>query len=295
MGLRSVKGDNFTKYLKLWSKKIGELNKETRLERRLVKKMKFSSLGSGSSGNSSYIEMGNKKFLIDAGFSGKKIVEKLNNIEKRIEDVMGIFVTHEHSDHIQGLGVISRKYDIPIYLHEVTYNVIKDRIGKIEKKNLNFIRDEKTVIDNCVINNFEVMHDAEKCLGYTFEYEGKKLSYASDVGCVNNIIKENLKNSDVIVLESNYDYNMLMTGPYHWELKNRVKGRNGHLSNAEASKLIGQVLSEKLKKVYLMHISKDNNTPELAYNSLYQILERENKSHLEIEIINEEGTEIYKI
>ena len=111
--------------------------------------MKFSSLGSGSSGNSSYIEMGNKKFLIDAGFSGKKIVEKLNNIEKRIEDVMGIFVTHEHSDHIQGLGVVSRKYDIPIYLHEVTYNVIKDRIGKIEKKNLNFIRDEKIIVISC--------------------------------------------------------------------------------------------------------------------------------------------------
>ena len=106
---------------------------------------------------------------------------------------------------------------------------------------------------------------------------------------------KNLKNSDVIVLESNYDYNMLMTGPYHWELKNRVKGRNGHLSNAEASKLIAQVLNEKLKKIYLMHISKDNNTPELAYNSLYEILERENKSHLEIEIIDEEGTGIYKI
>ena len=245
--------------------------------------MKFSSLGSGSSGNSSYIEMGNKKFLIDAGFSGKKIVEKLNNIGKRIEDIKGIFVTHEHSDHIQGLGVVSRKYDIPIYLHEITYNVIKDKIGKIDKKNLNFIRDDKIKID------------AKKCLGYTFEYEGKKLSYASDVGCVNNIIKENLKNSDVIVLESNYDYNMLMEGPYHWELKNRVKGRNGHLSNAEASKLIAQVLNEKLKKIYLMHISKDNNTPELAYNSLYGILERENKSHLEIEIINENGTEIYKI
>ena len=95
--------------------------------------MKFSSLGSGSSGNSSYIEMGNKKFLIDAGFSGKKIVEKLNNIGKRIEDIKGIFVTHEHSDHIQGLGVVSRKYDIPIYLHEITYNVIKDKIGKIEQ------------------------------------------------------------------------------------------------------------------------------------------------------------------
>ena len=257
--------------------------------------MKFSSLGSGSSGNSSYIEMGNKKFLVDAGFSGKKIAEKLNNIEKRIEDITGIFVTHEHSDHIQGLGVVSRKYDIPIYLHEMTYSVIREKIGKIDKKNLNFIREDKVVIGDCVINNFEVMHDAKKCLGYTFEYGEKKLSYASDVGCVNNIIKENLKNSDVIVLESNYDYNMLMTGPYHWELKNRVKGRNGHLSNAEASKLIAQVLNEKLKKVYLMHISKDNNTPELAYNSLYEILERENKSHLEIEVIDEKEAEIYKI
>lgn len=189
---------------------------------------------------------------------------------------------------------MSRKYDIPIYLHEMTYGVIREKIGKIDKKNLNFIREDKIIIGNCVINNFEVMHDAKKCLGYTFEYEGKKLSYASDVGCVNNIIKENLKNSDVIVLESNYDYNMLMTGPYHWELKNRVKGRNGHLSNSEASKLIAQVLNEKLKKIYLMHISKDNNTPELAYNSLYEILERENKSHLEIEVIDEEEQEFIK-
>ena len=126
--------------------------------------MKFSSLGSGSSGNSSYIEMGNKKFLIDAGFSGKKIVEKLNNIGKRIEDIKGIFVTHEHSDHIQGLGVVSRKYDIPIYLHEITYNVIKDKIGKIDKKNLNFIRNDKIKIENSVINNFELMQDAKKCL-----------------------------------------------------------------------------------------------------------------------------------
>ena len=257
--------------------------------------MNFSVLGSGSNGNSSYIEMGNKKFLIDAGFSGKRLVEKLNNIERRIEDIDGIFVTHEHSDHIQGLGVISRKYDIPIYLHEITYSIIRDKIGKIDLKNLNFIREERTVIDNCVINNFEVMHDAEICLGYTSEYSDKKLAYASDIGCTNNIIKENFKNSDVIVVESNYDYNMLMTGPYHWELKNRVKGRNGHLSNTEASRLISQVMSDRLKKIYLMHISKDNNTPQLAYNSLYEMLERDNKSHLEIEIVLENETQIYGI
>ena len=99
----------------------------------------------------------------------------------------------------------------------------------------------------------------------------------------------------MIVVESNYDYNMLMTGPYHWELKNRVKGRNGHLSNTEASRLISQVMSDRLKKIYLMHISKDNNTPQLAYNSLYEMLERDNKSHLEIEIVLENETQIYGI
>ena len=257
--------------------------------------MKFSILGSGSSGNSSYIEMGKKKFLIDAGFSGKKIAEKLNNIGRRIEDINGVFVTHEHSDHIQGLGVISRKYDIPIYLHEITYGMIREKIGKIDPKNINFLREDKVSFEECTVNNFEVMHDAEKCLGFTFEYDNKKLAYASDVGCTNNIIKENFKNSDVIVVESNYDYNMLMTGPYHWELKNRVKGRNGHLSNAEASKLISQVMSDKLKKIYLMHISKDNNTPELAYNALYEILERENRRNLEIEIVTENETTMYHI
>ena len=131
--------------------------------------MKFSVLGSGSSGNSSYIEMGNKKFLIDAGFSGKKIMEKLNNIERKIEDIDGIFVTHEHSDHIQGLGVLSRKFDIPIYLHEITYGIIREKIGKVEPKNVKFINEEKIMIEDCVINSFEVMHDAEKCLGFTFE------------------------------------------------------------------------------------------------------------------------------
>ena len=167
--------------------------------------MKFSVLGSGSSGNSSYIEMGNKKFLIDAGFSGKRLVEKLNNIERRIEDVNGIFVTHEHSDHIQGLGVVSRKYNIPIYLHEITYGIIRDKIGKIDPKNIKFIRESKTVIDNCVINNFEVMHDAEICLGYTFEYSDKKLAYASDVGCTNNIIKENF-NGDKNTIKSSIKF-----------------------------------------------------------------------------------------
>ena len=257
--------------------------------------MEFSILGSGSSGNSSFIQMGDKCFLIDAGFSGKKTIEKLARINKDISMINGIFITHEHGDHILGLGILSRKYDIPIYLHEVTYKTISHKLGKIDEKNINFIKKDKIVFENCVVSCFEVMHDANICLGYTFEYNRKKLSYASDIGYVDNIIIETFRDSDVIVLESNYDYEMLMTGPYHWELKNRVKGRNGHLSNAEATKFLNTVQSEKLKKIYLMHISKENNTPELAYNSLKEMLIRDNKHHIEVEVALEEETSIYKL
>lgn len=257
--------------------------------------MKFSILSSSSSGNCSFIQLGKNKYLIDAGLSGKKCTEKLNNIGERIEDIKGIFVTHEHTDHILGLGVLSRKYNIPIYLHEITYNVIKDKIGKIDKKNLKFLHEKSIIIEDSIINNFEVMHDAQICLGFSFMREEKKLSYVSDMGHVTNIIKENIKKSDVLVVESNYDYNMLMNGSYSWDLKNRVKGRHGHLSNSEASKLVAEVMCDKLKKIYLMHISKDNNTPELAYNSMIEILRRFKKESLELEIATDKETLLYNI
>ena len=136
--------------------------------------MKLSVLASSSSGNSIYLEHNNFKCLVDAGLTGKKITENLAQIERDIKDINAIFVTHEHSDHIQGLGVISRKYDIPIYLHEITYGMIREKIGKIDPKNINFLREDKVSFEECTVNNFEVMHDAEKCLGFTFEYDNKK-------------------------------------------------------------------------------------------------------------------------
>lgn len=255
--------------------------------------MKFSVLGSSSSGNSSYIEMGNKRFLIDAGFSGKKTIEKLEIIDRNINDINGILVTHEHSDHIQGLGVLSRKHDIPIYISEKSYISIREKIGKIEEKNINFI-EKDLFFEECLVKSFDVMHDAERCLGFSFEYKQKKLTYASDIGFADKVVKENFKNSDVIVLESNYDLDMLMNGPYHWNLKNRVKSRNGHLSNGEAAKLIKEVANERLKKVYLLHISGDNNTPELAYNTVKELLDRE-KINVDLEVVTEKTTLIYEV
>ena len=255
--------------------------------------MKFSVLGSSSSGNSSFIEMGNKRFLIDAGFSGKKTLEKLESINRNINDINGILITHEHSDHIQGLGVLSRKHDIPIYISRQSYGCIREKIGKIEEKNLNFI-EQDLIFGECFVKSFDVMHDAERCLGFSFEYNNKKLTYASDIGFADKVVKENFRDSDVIVLESNYDLNMLMNGPYHWNLKNRVKSKNGHLSNGEAAKLIMEVATSRLKKVYLLHISGDNNTPELAYNTVKELLDRE-KINVELEVVTEKATLIYEV
>ena len=255
--------------------------------------MKFSVLGSSSSGNSSFIEMGNKKFLIDAGFSGKKTIEKLEEINKDINDIDGILVTHEHSDHIQGLGILSRKYDIPIYISEKSFISIREKIGKIEEKNINFIEND-LFFEECKVKCFDVMHDAERCLGFSFEYNQKKLTYASDIGYVDKVVTENFKNSDVIVLESNYDLNMLMNGPYHWNLKNRVKSKNGHLSNAEAAKLIIDVASSRLQKIYLLHISNDNNKHALAYDTVKEFLDRE-KINADLEVVTEKTTLIYEV
>ena len=255
--------------------------------------MKFSVLGSSSSGNSSYIEMGNKRFLIDAGFSGKRTIEKLESIDRDISNINGILITHEHSDHVQGLGVLSRKHDIPIYISRQSYYSIKEKIGKIEDKNLNFI-EQDLIFGECFVKSFDVMHDAERCLGFSFEYNSKKLTYASDIGFADKVVKENFKNSDVIVLESNYDLNMLMNGPYHWNLKNRVKSKNGHLSNAEAAKLIIDVASSRLQKIYLLHISNDNNKHTLAYDTVKEFLDRE-RINAELEVVTEKTTLIYEV
>ena len=231
--------------------------------------MKFSVLGSGSSGNSSYIEMGKKKFLIDAGFSGKKIAEKLNNIGRRIEDVDGIFVTHEHSDHIQGLGVISRKYDIPIYITPESYRAGAVKLGAIDKSLLNFINGDFILNDKVKVSPFDVMHDAERTIGFKLETQlNKKIAISTDIGYITNIVREYFKDVDAMVIESNYDFNTLMNCSYPWNLKERVKSRNGHLSNNECAKFIKEMYTDKLKKVFLAHVSKDSNNISLIKETL---------------------------
>ena len=259
--------------------------------------MKISILGSGSGGNATYIESENGKILIDAGFSCKKIEERLNSIQRELSDINGILITHEHIDHIQGAGIISRKYNIRIYITQESFKAGEAKLGKISTENLKIIDNKKFIInDSLLIKPFDVMHDAQRTVGYRIESQnGKIAAISTDIGYVNNIVRENFKEADIMVIESNYDYNMLMNCSYPSDLKARVKRRNGHLSNNEAAKFIKEMYNEKLKKIYLAHISKDSNNPDIVRDTVAQEL-RANRIRVEYELARQDmATELFEL
>ena len=181
--------------------------------------MKFCSLYSGSSGNSIFIASDNAKVLIDAGLAGKKIDEALKHIGEEASSIDGIFITHEHIDHIKGVGVLSRKYDIPIYANDNTWAVMEKNIGKIKEHNIRIMdRRSSIAIKDLEIRSFNIPHDAIAPVGYTVSSGGKNASVVTDFGVFTEEIRDNIIDSDIILLESNHDINMLRMGPYPYNL-----------------------------------------------------------------------------
>lgn len=240
--------------------------------------MKFCSLYSGSSGNSIFIASENARILIDAGLPGKKIEEALNNIGENPNDLDGIFVTHEHSDHIKGIGVLSRKYDIPIYSNADTWNVMEGLIGKIKEHNIRIMDRRSTMcIKDLDVISFNIPHDAVAPVGYTVHCNGKKASVTTDFGIYTEEIRDNIKDSEVILLESNHDVNMLKFGPYPYTLKRRILSEVGHLSNDDCGKAIVDLIKYKSnKRIILGHLSGTNNHPELALETVIGVLRENN-------------------
>lgn len=236
--------------------------------------MKFCSLYSGSSGNSIFVASDNAKILIDAGLPGKKIDEGLLSIGEIPASIDGIFITHEHSDHIKGVGVLSRKYNIPIYANEATWNTMENIIGKVKEENIRII-DKRSVISikDMDIKCFNIPHDAAGPMGYTIHSRGKKVSVATDFGIFTEEIKENIKDSEVVLLESNHDVQMLKFGPYPYPLKRRILSEIGHLSNEDCGRAIIDIISSsKKKKIILGHLSSTNNHPDLAFQTVINVL-----------------------
>lgn len=254
--------------------------------------MRVSVLGSGSKGNAIFLETDSIKLLIDAGFSGKKIEELLKSIGENIEEIEGILITHEHSDHIQGAGIISRKYNIPIYITKESYESCSLKIGKISNENLYFL-EEEFYFNTTKIITFDVMHDAERTIGFRIEESsGSKIGIATDLGYIDNTVREAFKNVNVMIIESNYDYHKLMECEYPWDLKARVKGRNGHLSNNDCARFVKEMSHKNLKKVFLAHISKDSNNPKIALETVLDELKRDGKNILVEVTYQDRATEI---
>lgn len=236
--------------------------------------MIFCSLYSGSSGNSIFVSDNNSNILIDAGLPGKKIGEALNSIGHKPEELDGIFITHEHSDHIKGVGVISRKYDIPIYANDKTWEAMEGSIGKIKEHNIKIMDRRSTVqIGSLDIKSFVIPHDAIAPVGYTINGENKQISVATDFGVFTEEIYSNIKDSEAILLECNHDVNMLKFGPYPYNLKRRILSEVGHLSNDDCAKaLLALTKSGEGKKVILGHLSGTNNHPDLAYQTVLNVM-----------------------
>lgn len=237
--------------------------------------MIFCSLYSGSSGNSIFVGDKESKILIDAGMPGKKIDEALNSIGQNPKELDGIFITHEHSDHIKGVGIISRKYDVPIYANDKTWIAMERTIGKIKEHNIK-IMDRRTTVDigSMAIKSFVIPHDAISPVGYTISNGNKQVSVATDFGVFTEEIFSNLKDSDVILLESNHDVNMLKFGPYPYNLKRRILSEVGHLSNDDCGEAIVNIVKNGVgKKIILGHLSNTNNHPDLAYQTVLSVIE----------------------
>ncbi|OPJ62292.1 MBL fold metallo-hydrolase [Clostridium oryzae] len=234
--------------------------------------MKFCSLYSGSSGNSSFVSTEKARILIDAGLPGKKIEEALKSINEKPEEIDAIFVTHEHSDHIKGIGVISRKYDVPIYANNRTWQAMAKAIGNIKDKNIKVMENNYVSIKDMYIESYSTPHDAADSCGYAVSFGNKKICTATDLGYFTDEVKKNIMDADLILLESNHDIEMLKFGPYPYVLKRRILSDVGHLSNAACGEAIAEITTEKQKKIVLGHLSHTNNYPELAYATVKNIL-----------------------
>lgn len=233
--------------------------------------MRLCSIASGSSGNCIYIGDDNTHLLVDTGISKKRVEEGLAALGVKGEELDGILITHEHIDHVQGLGVFSRKYEIPIYATKGTIEGIKkiSSIGKMPEGLCHEVLiDEKFQLGDMEICPFMISHDANEPSGYRIENGKKSAAVATDLGIYDEYTVNNLKNLNAIVLEANHDIRMLEVGPYPYPLKRRVMGDRGHLSNELSGRLLCDILHDGLQHVVLGHLSKENNYEELAYETV---------------------------
>lgn len=239
----------------------------------------FCSLASGSSGNCQYIASDTTGLLLDAGLSGKYIHKSLEDIQANISHIKALFITHEHSDHIKSAGILMRKYKLSLYVTALTYEKIASKLGKYSEDQIVIIeKNKKFLVGDIWVEAFSVSHDAVDAVAYTFLKDENTIGIITDLGYVPYDVLDKMRSCNLLMLEANHDVGMLNAGPYPYPLKRRILSEKGHISNEAAAEAIVNILSleSSLGHVILGHLSQDNNTPALAYETVKAILEANN-------------------
>lgn len=231
--------------------------------------MRFSVLSSGSKANSTFVEAAGMRLLIDCGLSGKQAEARMAEVGVDPASIDAILVTHEHADHIHGVGTLSRRYNIPVYANAATMEFIsKPRGREIFKTGSEFS------VGSISVTPFSIAHDASDPVGFSIEAEGLKVVLVTDLGRVTTLVREHVRGANALLLESNHDQEMLQSCSYAWELKQRIASTHGHLCNDAAGQLLEEVMHPELFHVVLGHLSENSNTPQLALESAHRYLKR---------------------
>jgi phosphoribosyl 1,2-cyclic phosphodiesterase len=248
-------------------------------------------LASGSKGNSTYISDGRTAVLLDAGLSGIEIERRLRSRNLCPRNLSAIVVSHEHADHIHGVGVLSRRYRLPVFISRKTARSAP-HLGRVHDP-VYFRCGTSFHINSLTFRAFPLSHDAEDPVGFTIDTRGTKLGIATDLGTVTGVVRDHLQGCHVLVLEANHDPEMLISGPYPWPLKQRIQSRVGHLSNRASEMLLREILHRELKTVILAHLSETNNTPEKACATIAPVV-RHHRIQLRV-AAQDRGTDIIRI
>ena len=243
--------------------------------------MNVTVLASGSKGNCLLVHDDCTTFLVDIGISTRRLKQELDKLNMHIEDIDGVLLTHEHNDHIRGLKTLSKRYSLPIYTRSATFRALPC-LSEIPLDCCHPLPTDNLTIGKFTIKSFSISHDAADPVGYCIYHHGQrqtKLTIATDLGYVSNLVAQALEKSNAIVLEANHDLNLLQRGPYPWSLKKRILGPKGHLANNTAAQAINR-LTQKPEQIVLAHLSAKNNTPDIALNTISQSLNQDIAIHV---------------
>ncbi len=245
-------------------------------------------LGSGSAGNCAYVETPEARILVDAGFSAKQIRQRLASIGRTPENLTGILVTHEHVDHIQGLGILAEKLKIPVYCNRPTHEAIQFQLDvKIECRL--FATGASFEIGDVQVETFSIPHDAQDPVGFLLRTQSVNIGFLTDLGHTTKLVLERVRSANVLVIEANHDVKMLQDCPRRpWSLKQRILGRHGHLSNEAAADAVQEIMSPDLRNMYLGHLSRECNKPELAKSVMTERLQKIGAHHVALAVARQD-------